>query len=125
MDNCIFCKIIKGEIPSNKIYEDDKVIVILDLHPTVDGHALIIPKKHVDDFMNLDDELLSHINSVAKKLSPVLMEKLKTTALSLRVNFGDAQEIKHYHMHILPNFTCHKASKSSDETYELLKDCLK
>ena len=50
MDNCIFCKILNGEIPSKKLYEDDKVIVIMDVNPKVDGHSLVIPKEHVIDF---------------------------------------------------------------------------
>ena len=122
MDNCIFCKIVKGEIPSSKIYEDDNVIAILDLHPACDGHTLLIPKKHYSDFVELDDEELLHINSVAKKLTPILMDKMKASALSTRVNYGDSQEIKHYHMHLLPNYLYKKPTKSQEEVYEILKD---
>ena len=125
MDNCIFCKIAKGEIPSNKLYEDDKVIVILDLNPVVDGHALVIPKKHVDDFTKMDDELLLHINKVAKEIGTKLVSVLETHALQLVVNYLDAQEIKHYHLHIIPNNRIAKATRSSKETYEMIKDSFK
>ena len=122
MDDCLFCKIIKGDIPSKKIYEDDKVIAILDLHPACDGHTLLIPKKHYSDFIELSDEELIYINNVAKKLAPILMDKVKATGFSTRVNYGDSQEIKHYHMHLLPNYLYKKPTLSQEEAYELLKD---
>lgn len=122
MDNCIFCKIINGDIPSKKIYEDDNVIVILDLHPTCDGHSLIIPKKHITDMMEMDNETINNVWNVAKKLTPTLMKKMNATALSLRVNYGDSQEIKHFHMHLLPNYQYKKPSMTQEEAYELLKD---
>ena len=88
----------------------------------VDGHALVIPKKHVVDFTEMDDDLLAHINKVAKEIGPKLVKVLGTDAMSLQVNYLGAQEIKHYHMHILPNHRCHKATISSSEMYEKLKD---
>ena len=122
MNDCIFCKIARGEIPSNKLYEDDKVMVIMDLNPVVDGHSLVIPKKHVSDFTELDDELLAHINKVAKEIGLKLVNVLGTNALQLVVNFLDAQEIKHYHLHIIPNNRDAKATRSVEETYEMIKD---
>ena len=121
MDNCIFCKIVNGEIPSKKIYEDEDVIVILDLHPACDGHSLIIPKKHITDMIEMDNETLNKIWKVANKLTPTLMEKTNSTGLSLRVNYGDSQEIKHFHMHLLPNYQYKKPSMSQEEAFELLK----
>lgn len=122
MDNCIFCKIINGEIPSKKIYEDDKVIAILDLHPAANAHTLIIPKKHITDMVELDNETLLHINEVVKKITPILMNKTNSKGFSTRVNYGDSQEIKHYHMHLLPNYNYGKVTMSQDDAYELLKD---
>ena len=119
--DCIFCKIANSEIPSSKIYEDDKVIAILDLNPAVDGHTLIIPKKHVTDMMDIDEDTLRAVYSAAKKLTPELMTKLNKTAMSLRVNYGDSQEIKHFHLHLLPNYGKDKATMSQSEVYEILK----
>ena len=122
MNDCIFCKIVNGEIPSKKIYEDNDVIVILDLHPACDGHSLIIPKKHITDMMEIDSDNLNKVWEIANKLTPTLMDKMNATGLSLRVNYGDAQEIKHFHMHILPNYQFKKPSMTQEESYEILKD---
>ncbi len=108
--DCLFCKIVNNKVESKKIYEDDKVIAILDAYPDVDGHTLIIPKKHYTDFKELDEEILNHINKVAKMLS----EKLMTT-----LNYR--QVIKHFHLHLLPDYQKKKASKSPQEIFELLK----
>ena len=77
MNNCIFCKIINKEITSNIVYEDEFIIVFMDLNPDSNGHMLIVPKKHITDFTEMDNETLSHINEVAKKMHKLVMEKLK------------------------------------------------
>lgn len=122
--DCIFCKIIKGEIPSKVLYEDELVKVIMDVNPTVDGHALIIPKKHYTDYLELDQNIITHIWDVAKKMGPSIMDKLKAKSLTLLVNFGDDQQVKHFHMHLLPNFGTmeSKATKTSEEIFSILKD---
>lgn len=122
MNDCIFCKIINGDIPSKKLYEDDKVLVILDVNPKVDGHSLVIPKEHVTDFMEINDELLTHVYKVAREVSKTLMTKLDATALTLGVNYGDSQVVKHFHLHLLPNYEVKKASMSLDEVYSILKE---
>lgn len=122
MNDCIFCKIINGDIPSKKLYEDDKVLVILDVNPKVDGHSLVIPKEHVTDFMEINDELLTHVYKVARDVSKTLMTKLDATALTLGVNYGDSQVVKHFHLHLLPNYEVKKASMSLDEVYSILKE---
>lgn len=121
MENCIFCKIVNGDIPSNKLYEDDKVIIIMDINPVVDGHVMVIPKIHVNDYIELGDELLTHIHEVAKEFGKVLMKKLDSKGLTMTVNYGDAQEIKHLHLHLLPDYHIKKKTKSVEEVYELLK----
>lgn len=123
--NCLFCKMISGEIPCKKIYEDNQVIAILDLHPSSDGHTLIIPKKHYDDMLAIDNDMLIHIYNVAQKLTPILIKKMNASALSIRINYGDTQEIKHFHMHLLPNYGIKKAKLTQDEAYEILKDSFK
>ena len=122
MNDCIFCKILRGEIPSKKLYEDDKVIVIMDVNPKVDGHALVIPKEHVTDFMEISDELITHIYEVAREVSKKLMSKLNATALTLGVNYGDSQVVKHFHMHLLPNYEVSSAGKNVEEVYNILKE---
>ena len=123
--DCLFCKMINGEVECKKIYEDDLVIAILDLHPDSNCHTLIIPKKHYEDFTKLDNDILIHINEVAKKLAPVLIEKANATSLSIRINYKDSQYIKHYHMHLLPDYLFKKCTITQEEAYELLKDSFK
>lgn len=123
--NCLFCKMVKGEIPCKKIYEDEKVIAILDLYPDADGHTLIIPKKHFSDLTEVDEDTLLHINKVVKKIMPVLMKEMKAEAFSTRVNYGTSQAIKHYHMHLLPNFHVKPCTVKQDEAYNRLKDKIK
>ena len=120
--DCIFCKIINGDIPSKKLYEDDKVIVIMDVNPKVDGHSLVIPKEHVVDFMEISDELLTHVYKVAREVSSKLMTKLDASAITLGVNYGDSQLVKHFHLHLLPNYEIKEASMTLDEVYNILKE---
>lgn len=115
--DCLFCKMIKGDIPCKKIYEDEYVIAILDLHPDADGHTLIIPKKHFTDFIELDDEYLTHIMNIAKELSKDLIKCFNATSLSLRINYLDSQYIKHFHLHLLPNYGFKKPSLTQEEAF--------
>ncbi len=77
MDNCLFCKIVKGEIPSYTIYEDDIVKVFLDINPNSNGHCLIIPKEHFTNIEDIDKDTLAHINQTSQNLYPTLKEKLR------------------------------------------------
>ena len=120
--DCLFCKMVDGSIPTNKVYEDDYVIAILDLHPNANCHTLVIPKKHFNDLIDIDDDYLIHINDAAKKIIPVIMDKTNAKSLSTRVNYGELQEIKHYHLHLLPDYNIKKATLSQSEAWELLKD---
>ena len=102
--DCIFCKIINGDIPCLKIYEDDLVLAFLDINPDSDGHTLIIPKKHFTDLDDIDLETLNRINEVSKKLKKELEEKLGCEGISLLQNNGFVQEVKHYHLHLKPYY---------------------
>lgn len=117
---CLFCRIVNNEVPSYRLYEDDVLIVTMDAYPNVDGHVLIIPKNHYDTFMDIPNDVLLHINEVAKKYTNHIMDRLNAKELSLLVNYGNAQKIKHYHLHLLPNFGL-RAEKSVEEVYEVLK----
>lgn len=106
MDNCIFCKIIKGDIPSNAIYEDDDFKVILDVGPVAEGHSLILPKKHYQDFYELPEELAVKTIKLAKKLVPQITEALKCDGFNILQNNKEVadQSVPHYHMHLIPRY---------------------
>jgi histidine triad (HIT) family protein len=102
--NCIFCKIISGEIPTTKVYEDDQVVAFLDLHPKAPGHTLVIHKTHSPDFLNTDDAILAELMPKIKMLAKKQMEENGATGFNLSVNNGSTagQEIFHLHFHIIP-----------------------
>jgi len=104
MDNCIFCKIINGEIPSYTVYEDDIIKVFLDINPNTNGHMLIIPKKHYLDINDINDKTMSHINRIQKEMYKLVQEKLGASGCTYAQNNGIAQDVKHYHMHLMPRF---------------------
>ena len=120
MDNCIFCKIINGDIPSYTIYEDDIVKVFLDINPESVGHMLIITKKHFDCLDDIDMTTLTYINEISKKMHTLLKEKLNIDGMSIMQNNGFVQEVKHYHMHIKPHYI-NSPSYSVEEVYNILK----
>lgn len=101
---CIFCKIIKGEIPSYTVYEDDSVIAFLDIHPTSNGHTLIVPKKHFENLYEMDPETLTKIEIASQKVGKLLKEKLGCKGITRVQNNEYGQEVKHYHMHLIPRY---------------------
>ena len=122
--DCIFCKIANGEIPGKKIYEDELVMVIMDINPIVDGHMLIIPKKHYTDYIELDNEITTHIYDIAKKMGNLIIEKLDKKSVTLLVNYGDDQQVKHYHLHLLPELGTTDVSRAKytiEDNYNKLK----
>ena len=120
-NDCLFCKIVKGDIPSYKIYEDEVVIAFLDINPDSNGHTLIIPKKHYLDMNDIPLDTLTHIFKVAKELKNKLDKKLNTEGLTFIQNNGDIQEVKHFHLHLKPYYK-NNEMKSVQEVYEILKD---
>lgn len=100
----IFCKIIAGEIPGKKIFEDDTVMVIMDVNPVSNGHCLVIPKVHYQDLYDIDIKNLNHILSIARDVSKILMEKLSCDGITLVQNNGSVQEVKHFHLHLIPKY---------------------
>ena len=127
--DCLFCKIINGEIPSKTIYEDDKVKVFLDINPSTNGDMLVVPKKHIENVYDIDDELLLHTHKVIKDMYDLLKDKLSAEGLTIVQNNGHGQEIKHYHVHVTPRYTNDKVSTnkntdilvSIDDVYEQIK----
>ena len=124
--DCLFCKIISGDIPSNTIYEDEILKVFLDINPTSNGHCLVVPKKHYTDIEDIDLETLKYINEVAKKMYKKLKEKLNCEGLTLVQNNGLGQEVKHYHLHLVPRYTNDEIMMNSNkELLESIEDVMK
>lgn len=121
MKDCIFCKIINGDIPCMKVYEDDVCLAYLDINPDSDGHTLIIPKKHYKDIYDIPNDTLSHIYDISKKIMDMLKEKLGCDGFTLLQNNGSIQEVKHYHLHIKPYYD-DKTSIELIKHGELIKD---
>ncbi len=105
-DNCIFCKIANGEIPSKTLYEDDGFRVILDLGPAAKGHALILPKNHYANLYELPEETASKVMLLAKKMAVQMTDKLKCDGFNLVQNNGEVagQTVFHFHMHLIPRY---------------------
>ena len=118
--DCLFCKIINGDIPSETVYEDDYVKVFLDINPATNGDSLIVPKKHFKDFFEVDDVTLRHIDEVIKKLYPIYTEKLHCEGLTICHNADYGQEIKHFHVHFIPRYSNDDVKHSSNK--EILND---
>ncbi|MEO2154527.1 MAG: HIT family protein [Nanoarchaeota archaeon] len=100
-DDCIFCKIVRGEIPSYKIFENEKVIAILDIRPANKGHILVIPKEHYENIFDISEESLVEVIKVARKLAKIFMDY---DGLNLLQNNKEqaGQVVKHFHLHIIP-----------------------
>ena len=105
-DDCIFCKIANGEIPSRTIYEDQRFRAILDLNPATKGHTLILPKDHSSSLYDLPEDTAAAVLVLAKKLAAVLSERLACDGLNLVQNNGETagQTVSHFHMHMIPRY---------------------
>ena len=105
-ENCIFCKIANGGIPSATLYEDDDFRVILDLGPATRGHALILPKEHYANVIALPEEVTAKAFILAKKMASKMMEVLHCDGVNVVQNNGEVagQTVFHYHMHLIPRY---------------------
>lgn len=103
MDNCIFCKIVKGDIPSTKVYEDDDMIIIKDLNPQAPVHLLLIPKEHYANIVEMSDAQAQTLAKCLKKLSTLTDKLGLQNGFRLVSNKGDdgCQSVNHLHIHIL------------------------
>jgi histidine triad (HIT) family protein len=104
MEDCIFCKIVKGEIPSTRIYEDDRVFAFADINPITDGHILIIPKVHAENIFEMSADDMAAVAHAAKKLAHAIREALNPDGIAcLQLNGrGVNQVVMHYHYHLIP-----------------------
>ncbi|PKM91511.1 HIT family protein [Candidatus Falkowbacteria bacterium HGW-Falkowbacteria-1] len=106
MKDCIFCKIVKGEIPSVEIFQDKVAKVFLNINPASKGHLLIIPKEHFENILDCPDEILSHLIKISKKMAQLVKEKLGADAVNIANNSGKeaGQEVFHLHFHVVPRY---------------------
>lgn len=104
--DCIFCKIVNKEIPAEIIYEDDKIMAFLDIHPAAKGHTLFITKVHCESFLALPDELITHLFHRAKEIAPVIMKGSNADGFNIGINNGSSagQVIFHCHLHVIPRY---------------------
>ena len=109
MEDCIFCKIIKGEIPSFKVYEDELVYAFEDINPIAEGHTLIIPKKHAVNLYEIDGESLTAVHLASKKVIDAITKALNPTGVAAMQLNGESvgQSVFHYHLHLIPRQTGH------------------
>ena len=120
METCLFCKIIKKEIPAEIIFEDKDVLVFLDINPTTNGDTLIVPKKHFENYFDTPEEIQKHMNKIYKNLYKIYKDKLGCIGLTLSTNIDYGQDIKHMHMHFIPRYLNDDIKHLSNK--EILKD---
>jgi histidine triad (HIT) family protein len=129
---CIFCKIINGEIPCYKLYEDAHTLAFLDIARDVDGHTVIIPKKHVSNVLDCDDETLKQLMTAVKQISNHYVENCGYQGVNLLNASGAAaqQSVPHFHIHIIPRKTNDEidawpsfsgSTRTLEDMHELLK----
>jgi len=130
--SCVFCKIINGEIPSMKVYEDGYTLVFMDIAKDVDGHMVAIPKKHVKNILDCDAETLSHLMAAVRKVSCHCVENCGYEGVNL-LNASDesaGQSVPHFHIHIIPRKNGDNidawpvfrgAERETEEVYEKLR----
>jgi len=104
MEDCIFCKIVKGDIPCFKVYEDDRILAFEDVNPISEGHTLIIPKAHAENIWEISGEDLTAIHLASKKVADAIKEVLVPAGVAvLQLNGrGVNQVVMHYHLHLIP-----------------------
>ncbi len=133
-DDCIFCKLANGDIPTNTLYENEKFRVILDASPAVKGHALVLPKDHFANIYEIDEQTAGEAAAVAKKMAKKISDTLHCDGLNILQNNGEAagQTVFHYHIHLIPRYQgdeekiqiTWKQNSFSDEEMQEIKDQL-
>lgn len=106
MSDCIFCKIINGDIPSAKVYEDENVLAFLDISQVTKGHTLVIPKEHKENVFELTDEIAAKVFSAVPKVANAIKAAYDPIGLNVLQNNGEAagQSVFHFHMHLIPRY---------------------
>ena len=103
---CVFCDIVDGKIPSKKLFENDSLIAILDISQTTKGHTLIIPKKHFNNMLETDENILKEMIKVSKELGNTIVKNMNATGLNVLINTNESagQTVMHTHMHLIPRY---------------------
>ncbi|MBI4599672.1 HIT family protein [Candidatus Uhrbacteria bacterium] len=106
MIDCIFCKIIAGELPSWKVYEDDHAVAFLDIHPVHEGHTLVVPKKHCTDFVSADENCLRSVIVATQKVARAVLAATEAGGVNITTANGSVagQSVFHLHWHVMPRF---------------------
>lgn len=104
--DCVFCKVVKGELPAYKVYEDDLTLAFLDIYPVYKGHTLVVPKVHAENISDISESDLAAVAAASKKVAKLLKGKLNCEGVNLVQSNGKAasQVIMHFHMHVVPRF---------------------
>lgn len=106
MEKDIFCRIVDGEIPCYKLYEDDDVLAFLDISQVTKGHTLVIPKKHFDNFLTCPKEIMNRVMDVAQRIGQVSIKIFGARGVNILTNCYEAagQTVKHFHVHVIPRY---------------------
>lgn len=115
MNECLFCKIVKGEIPSYKVYEDENTLAFLDINPDGLGHTLVVPKKHFNNYEDIDLETIRYVNETGKIVFDKIMKGLNPDGIRLVQNNGIIQDVLHYHLHLVPVYKSDRENKDDFE----------
>ena len=104
--DCIFCKIIKGEISAHKVYENEHAVAFLDINPVHDGHTLVVPKKHFEDFVHIPKQELQGLAEAVQQVAKAVRESVKADGINIGLNIGRAagQLVFHAHFHVIPRY---------------------
>ena len=104
--DCIFCKIVAGEIPSTRVHEDDRTVAFMDVNPGTRGHLLVVPKEHAADLHSIGDEDLAAVARTARDMASLVLEKLGADGVNVIQNNGSVawQTVFHYHVHVVPRY---------------------
>ncbi|MEK7664021.1 MAG: HIT family protein [Patescibacteria group bacterium] len=121
--DCVFCKIVKDEIPSYKVYEDQDILAFLDIQPLTQGHTLVIPKKHCQDIFDIGESDLQKVIVSAKNVSEKIKNTLKADGIRISQSNGKAagQDVMHFHLHVIPRYTDNGLSNNPTLTTHLPK----
>jgi len=124
---CLFCKIINGEIPSHKVYEDEHVYAFLDIYPTSRGHTVVLPKEHITSFLEMNEEKAAELFASVNRIAKQVIKTTEAPATNIGINNGlvAGQTVPHVHVHIIPRYkndgggSMHTIVDSNPDTGEL------